>query len=217
MMKWLFVVLLLVCAGFFVLMQWGDEPTKGRSGPQPPLNAERIALRSSPASAPAPSSEPQPLVCMEWGEFTGEGLTRVTTALGALKLGDALSRRPVEHTIGYWVYIAPSKSQAEVDKKVARLKELNVPDYYVVHDDDKWHNAISLGMFHSQEAANSYRQTLMEQGAEGIKTGERSGKNTYTVFVLKNLNPTLSGKLTAMQRDFPDSQLQTVACGHDAK
>ena len=212
-MKWLFTVLLLLCAGFFAYMQWGGSSTKDQDGSQPPFNTDRITLLPS-AVPPAPVSAPESAVCMEWGDFSGEALKRASTALAALKLGDELSQRQVEHAFGYWVYLAPAKTKAETDKTITHLQELGVQDYFVIRDDEKWRNAISLGIFKTREAADNYLKNLTDKGVHSVQTGERTGKRTFTIFVLKNPSTTQVAKITLLQREYPGTQLQAAACGN---
>jgi hypothetical protein len=216
-MKWLFGVLLLASLIFFAVIQWsgtGAGDSKNLQ-PQPLLNAEKIkvlpVLVSAASSVQAPSVQ-IPSVCMEWGGFSGSELTRATAAMSALKLGNNLTQRQVEHTIGYWVYLPPLKNGAEVEKKVAQLKELGVEEYFVVQEAGKWRNAISLGVFKTEEAARKFRESIKTKGLESAKAGARTSKHMFTIFVLKDPDAGVTSKMTSLQKDFPDSELKAAAC-----
>ncbi|BBJ00291.1 hypothetical protein FGKAn22_19830 [Ferrigenium kumadai] len=239
-MRTLFWILLLGNVIFFAVMQWGglmagDEQA---AQPQPPLNAEKIRLADMPQSAPvaalpasvpasAPVAVPAPvevtpalrastkldmLACMEWGEFSGADLKRATAALGALRLGDRLNQRQVEQSIGYWVYIPPLKDKAAVAQKIAQLKARGIEEYFVVPDAGPWLHAISLGVFKTQEAAQSFLEGLRAKDVRSAQIGERASKLKMTVFVLNGLDGTAEAKLTAMQKDFSGSELKKVPC-----
>ena len=175
-----------------------------------------------PASTPVPASVPAPVAavtapskvpnCAEWGEFSGNDLTRAQQALSLMKLGDTLTQRAVEHNHGYWVYIPPLKKRANVEKKIAQLKERGIKDYFVVQEKGKWLNAISLGVFKSKEAAEKYIAMLRTKDVRTAKLGERVSKLKYTVFVLKDLDSGTADKLDALQKEFPDSELKLSAC-----
>lgn len=215
-MKWLFGLLLLASVAFFAFMQWGGAHSGDGKSLQahPPLNAEKIKLLPaviSPVSTVPPASQTAS-VCMEWGEISGNDLNRATAAISALKLANKPAQRQVEHTIGYWVYLPPLKNSAERDKKVAQLDELGVEEYFVVQDSGKWHNAISLGVFKTQEAAHRFRDSIKAKGLESAKAGARTGKQTSTVFVLKDPDAAVTAKMAALQKDFPDSELKATAC-----
>jgi hypothetical protein len=217
MMKWLFGLLLIVNLVFLVSMQWGGTwiGEGGNPQPQPPFNAEKIKLLA--ASLPVATRNNVELAvptCMEWGEFSDSNLARASAVLSALNLGNNLTQRQVEHAIGYWVYIPPLKTSAEVGRKVAQLKALGVEEYFVVTDAGKWHNAISLGMFKTAEAAHKFFGNLMAKGVKSAKVGERMSKHTFTVFVLKNPDAALTAKVVALQKDFADSELKAAACGN---
>lgn len=186
-----------------------------------------MSLTLSPVSSPANGSAPaasshveathvlqNDANCAEWGEFSGDDLGHALQALSAMKLGDKLSQRSVEHNHGYWVYIPPMKRHSEVERKIAQLKERNVKDYFVVQEKGKWLNAISLGVFKTQEAAQRYLATLRTKDVRTAKVGERVSKLKYTVFIMKGLDAGTADKIKTLQKDFPDSELKMSACGN---
>jgi hypothetical protein len=207
-MKWLFGLLLLASLAFFAFMQWGGAGDGKDPQPQPALNAEKIRLLPA-ASAVQPAVQ---AVCMEWGDFSGSQLSRASAALSALKLGNA--QRQVEHTIGYWVYIPPLKNSAEVEKKIAQIKEAGLEEYFVEQEAGKWQNSISLGVFKTEEAAHKFLESIKVKGMKSAKAGERTSKHMYTVFVLKNPDAGATAKMAILQKDFPDSELKAAACAN---
>lgn len=219
-MKWLFWLLLLASTGFFAFMQWGEALTgDGRSlQPQPPLNAEKIkllkALPAMQATASSHSVTPETanVACMEWGEFSGSDLERTTAALEKLKLGDSLTQRQVEHASGYWVYIPPLKTRADADRKIAQLNALGVAEHFIVQEAGKWHNAISLGIFKTEDAAQKFLESTREKGVKSALVGERMSKLVFTVFVLKNPDAGTTAKVVELQKEFSGSELKAAAC-----
>ena len=224
-MKWLFWLLLLASMIFFALIQWsglllGDGKNLQS---QPPLNAEKIKLlqtslapplaAQSAAQATAAQSATQTTAgCMEWGGFSGNDLTRATAALDALNLGDRLAQRQIEHTSGYWVYLPPLKTRADADKKVAQLKALGVEEYFILQEAGKWRNAISLGLFKTEEAAQKFLESIKNKGAKSDMMGERMSKFMLTVFVLKNPDAGVMAKVAELQNEFAGSELKATAC-----
>ncbi len=235
-MKWLFWLLLLASTIFFALIQWGGVLLGDGKNlqPQPPLNAEKIKLlRTPPAPSVAPSPAPtptppiaEPLVppppaqsavqataaCMEWSGFSGNDLTRATAALDTLKLGDKLTQRQVEHASGYWVYIPPLNTRADADRKVAQLKARGVEEYFIVQEAGKWRNAISLGVFRTEDAAQKYLESLRSKGVKSALAGERMSKFMLTVFVLRNPDAAVTAKMAELQNEFAGSELKAAAC-----
>jgi SPOR domain len=209
----------------------GMQPVSAPAASPPPASPG-IALTLSPPPASSVPSAPAvvPVVsapvavtlpappkgsnCAEWGEFSGDDLARAQQALAELKLGDRMTQRIIEHDHGYWVYIPPMKKRAEVEKKIAQLKEHGVQDYFVVQEKGKWLNAVSLGVFKTREAAQKYLETLRARKVLSAKLGERMSKLKFTVFAMKGLEAETIGKLKAIRKDFPDSELKVSACGN---
>jgi len=215
-MKWLTGLLLLICLAFFAFMQWNETGDSKNLQSQPPLNAEKIKLLPAVASsAPAAQSAVQAAsACMEWGEFSGNDLARATSALSALRLDNNLTQRQIEHISGYWVYIPPLANSAEVEKKIAQIKELGLGEYFVVQEAGKWQNAISLGVFKTAEAAHKFLESTLAKGVKSAKAGERMSKHMLTVFVLKDPDTGVMAKMASLQKDFPDSELKAAACAN---
>jgi hypothetical protein len=203
-----------------------NAPAKALPSPRP---ASEPVTAPAPVAAPSPSespSKPNPamdvaapaaakpgtLVCLEWGDFSGQDLARATAALSALQLADKLSRRQIEQDIGYWVYFPPLKNKAAVNRKIAEIRALGIREYFVVQASGRWHNAISLGVFKTQEAAQGFLHGLHAKGVHTAQVGERASKLKSTIFMLDRVDAATVSKLTAMQNDFPGSTLNNVPC-----
>lgn len=190
-----------------------------------PASAPVVIPVVQPASAPVPVP-PAPVVtmpaakavavktCMEWGEFSGSDLARSEKELAELKLADRLARRTVEYDRGYWVYIPPLASKEAVNRNIAAIRALGLEDFYVVRDTKQWYNAISLGVFKTEEAATSFQALLYKKGLRTTKVGERKRKLKFTVFVIRNVDATLAARLSAMRKDYAHSELKTVPCAN---
>jgi hypothetical protein len=230
-MKWIFGILLLACLALGAIMQWGATSSGDNKilQAQAPLYPEKIKLLlATPVSAvtaqssvptTAASTSPLPQAntsCVEWGDFAASDLAHVTTALNALQLGNTLSQREVLHANGYWVYLPPLNTSAEVARTVAQIKNLGLEEFYVVQDEGRWKNAISLGVFKSQDAANKFRDSLRAKGLKFASAGER--KSTHlTVFIIKTPGADVMEKITNMQKEFPEAKLKTTDCQQSIK
>lgn len=238
MTKWVLGLLLVMNIAFFALMRWGGVLTTDADVAviQAPLNADKIRLLSEPpptssavlamsAVAPALPFAPASILtselasvpkavksCLEWGEFSGRGLAEAQSSLAALKLGDKLSQRIVEHVSGFWVFIPPLKNSAEVQRKLLQLKKLGIEDHFVVQEEGEWQNTISLGVFRTEDAAQKFHESLREKGVRSAKVGERMSKLKFTVFILKDADAAVTDKLKALQKGFPDSELKSADC-----
>lgn len=177
----------------------------------PPAAARPIAMSPAAASAPAPADKPGAAVCMEWGEFSGAELNRASASLNALQLGKRLSRREIESSIGFWVYIPAIKGKTALNKKLAELKTLHV-EYFVEKKKGQEGGVISLGVFKTRDAAQRFLEKLRAKKIHSAKVGEKSGKSKASVFVLNGLDAPTSGKLAGLQKEFPGSELKSKAC-----
>lgn len=188
----------------------------------PTVSATTMAAVPIPVSAPAKQGTtiPAPVitnktdakVCFEWGEFSGTDLKRAEQALADMKLGDHLAQRTVEYNTGYWVHLPPVKNKTQLKRKIEQLKKLGVEDFYVMQEKPHWVNVISLGVFKTQEAADKYVISLKKKGVKSMTVGERKSKLRFVVFQLKQLNTEQSVHLNKLQKEFENSELNTVAC-----
>jgi hypothetical protein len=221
--KSLFYLLLLANIAFFGYMQL----MAGRNGEVPlahrqfysekikllnpnevltvPVLKPAVKLENAPAAAKPPA-------CLEWGAFTGPELARAQDALDKLQLGDRLSQRNSEETVGYWVYIPPLKTKKDAENKIGELKALGIGEYFLMQDNSPWRNAISLGVFKSEELARNYLAKLQAKGVKSAVIGERNHQIKRTLFQIRDAGEALANKLDELQRDFPGSDLKAVAC-----
>jgi hypothetical protein len=235
-MRWIFVCLVVINVVFFAVMQWGAPLLVDPSGQSASveINADKVKIMSPSAGVVASAvpvvttqltqsavavatsvKQVQPLVkqtCVEWGEFSGVDLQRAEKALAVIKLSEKPKRRLVDSVSGYWVYIAPLKTRAQAEQKITQLKERGVADFFVIQEAGVWQNAISLGVFKTEEAAKNYLAKLQQQGVRSATVGERAGKLKHTVFLLNHLDTVSSSQITALQKNFPESELKSVAC-----
>ena len=231
-MKWIFAILLVINILFFTVMQLnsshGREPMRGHE----PVKAEKIKLLAEPQKAPelalAMSESPvksgdgapveaKPEICLEWGQFSGDTLKRVTQALEKLQLGEKLIQRKAEKSGGYWVYVTPRKTLQEAQKKVDELKQLGVQESYIVREPSVMQYAISLGIFSTAEAAAKYLDQLREKGVKSAVSGPRTQEIDATVFQIKDSGESMTAQLTKLKLDFPGSELKAVECRKPVK
>lgn len=216
-MRLLFLLLLLANIAFAALIQLGAGTGNNAQIAQQQIHPEKIRL-VPPRRAAAPAEKVASKLaagmgaCVEWGAFAGNEMTRAVAALAKLELGDKLSQRSIEELPGFWVYIPPLKSRQDADKKISELKTLGVTDYFLVQDNSKWRNAISLGIFKTEEAANNRLQSLKDKGVRSAVMGEWTQKVNQVMFVVREPGDTVQVKLVELQREFPGSELKATQC-----
>lgn len=178
----------------------------------PPSAVPALVKQNASIPAPAITRKTDAKVCIEWGEFSGTDLKRAEHALVEMKLDDHLAQRTVEYNTGYWVHFPSVKSKAQLKRKVEQLKKLGIEDFYVMQEKPHWVNVISLGVFKTQEAADKYLTSLKKKGVRSAIVGERKSKLKFVVFQLKQLNAEQSEHLHKLQKEFENSELNTVTC-----
>lgn len=223
MMKWLVGILVAANLLLFAWMQWGSGLLSS-AGPEalPALHAEKITI--VPPAASTTVSAPLTLAteletpiksggqCLEWGEFSGRALELAQAEIGKLNLGAKVGTRTVEHDSGYWVYIPPLANAAEVRSKIEQLKKRGVDDYFVVQEEGEWHNAISLGVFRSETAAQRQWEHMRQQAVRSARVGPRTSRFKLTLFVFDQPDEATVARLRELSARFPDSELRSTDC-----
>ncbi len=224
-MRPLFLLLVLANVVFyayaFVARQQGSADSQI---PLLQINPEKIGIVK--ATATASSGKPKPAeqakvpppglaVCLEWGLFAGPDVARAAAAIARLELPQTLVQRVVADVGGYWVYIPPLKSKADVDKKIGELKALGVTDFFAVQDQTPWRNAISLGIFKSEEAAKSFLAGLRAKGVRSAIAERRENFLKQMAYFVREPGAAMVARLAELQREFPGSEIKAVACPPD--
>jgi hypothetical protein len=149
---------------------------------------------------------------VEWGVFSGPDVARADGALAALALpADVLQRRVVDID-GYWVHMPVMKTKPELDRKLGELKALGVADFYVVQDAGVWRNAVSLGLFKSEDAANAELERLRQRGVRSAQVTRREKFLKQVSYFVREPNTATIARISELQRDFPAAELKAVSC-----
>ena len=214
-MKWLFLLLVLVNLGFAGYMQLiQGEPSKDAQLLQQQIHADKVKLVDPETFAlqTAVEDKPEIATCLEWGSFSGDDLKRAETALAELQLGDKLKRRELTEASEFWVYVPPALSRADVEAKVAQLDKLGVTERFIIQENAEWRNAISLGVFKSEEAAKNYLATLQAKGVRSAQVSAYKGQVKHVVFSIREPNEASVRKLTEIKQGFPNSTMSAAHC-----
>ncbi len=227
-MRAFFLLLVLANVAFFAYGRVALESAGPESRiPQLQVAAERIRLVNTAERAPAgkprtpgkaaPSAPPKtacavPAACLEWGNFAGPGAAKAELALAELQLAPGRIERVVVDAGGYWVYIPPLKTRSDADRKVRELRDLGVTEFFVVQDAGQWRNAISLGIFRTEEAAQAFLAGLKQQGVRSAIAARRENFLKQVVFYVREPGEAAVAQLALIQQDFPGSEIRAVPC-----
>jgi hypothetical protein len=213
-MRLLFLLLLIVNLGFFVYHHYLDEPADAAAQiASLQVSPEKIRMiAANGAAVAAASNATPPAACVEWGVFSGPDVARADGALAALALpADVLQRRVVDID-GYWVHMPVMKTKPELDRKLGELKALGVTDFYVVQDAGVWRNAVSLGLFKSEDAANAELERLRQRGIRSALVTRREKFLKQVSYFVREPNTATIARISELQRDFPAAELKAVGC-----
>jgi hypothetical protein len=218
-MRALFFVLVLANVAFFAYVNWLRAPDgSAELIPKLQVNPERIKIMA-PSEKVRIGSARRASACLEWGLFAGADVARADTAVATLQLPGVMIQRAVADADGYWVYLPPMKTKTEVDKRVAALKARGVKDFYVVQEAGQWRNAISLGIFKSEDTARSMAAKLKDSGVQGVALDRRENMLRQVVYFVREPDPAAVARLAELQRDFPGTEVKAGPCppgGRDA-
>ncbi|HZP94029.1 MAG TPA: SPOR domain-containing protein [Burkholderiales bacterium] len=208
-MRWIFALLLLLdaaLAGYIYLQR--TRPNPDAQLPRLQMNADQIRILPGP---PKPA-KPAAAMCLEWRSFDPSELARARAALEPLALGERLSSREVAITAGWWVYMPPQNTQAAMEKKASELRDLGVTEFFPVTEPGRWRYAISLGIFRSEAAAQTYLLQLRSRGVRSALVGAREQRVTQTALVIREPNAEESAKLIELSAGYPGTELRAAEC-----
>jgi hypothetical protein len=139
-------------------------------------------------------------------------VARAEAALAELQLAPGQVERAVIDAGGYWVYIPPARSKSEADRKVRELRELGVTEFFVVQDAGQWRNAISLGIFRTEEAAQAFLAGLRQRGVRSAIAARRENFLKQVAFYVREPSEATIARLTLLQEEFPASEIRAGPC-----
>ena len=225
-MRALFLLLILANLLFFAYVQVaGEEASIASRIAALQINPERIRI-SGRGDAPAAEAAKQtgqksippvlapkaPAACLEWNNLGGPDVAQAENALAALGIEPGRIERVIADADGFWVHMPPLPSKADVERKIGELKALGVREFFVVQEPGTWHNAISLGIFRSDEAANVFLASLRQRGVRSAIVTRREKLLKQVMFYIREPDEPLVAKLAEIQRDFPGTSIRAAAC-----
>ena len=205
-MRALFFLLLVVnlaVAGYAFLAPRRSSPDAELLVQQ--MNADRVRI-VPPRPAPV---APRKVVCMEWGNVPESEMPPARAALEQLQLGERLTVLDIAPTPGWWVFIPPLNNRAEVEKKITELESLGVKEYYTIEAAGPMRNAVSLGMFSTEEGANNFLAGLRAKGVRSARVAEREHRRA---FVVREPDAQTAARLGEIKSSFPGTELKTLDC-----
>ncbi len=170
------------------------------------INADQVKqLRDAPVPPNSAAA-----ACLEWGPLAAAELARAREELTKLKI-EKTSVRESPGTMVWWVHLPPSKSRDEAERRVRDIEELGVRDARVVNDEG-WRNAVSLGIFRSEEAANAYQVRMREIKVRNTAIVQRSDLVKFSTIAISEPTPDSAARIVEIAAGFAGSEVKAAAC-----
>lgn len=125
-----------------------------------------------PALVPAPSPAP-PALCHVWADLGASEADRLAQRLRRIGITAARSRS--ETPEAWWVRIPPQRNRSEAERRVVELNLLGVSDTFIVQESGPNQNAVSLGLFKTENRARILLGQLRAKGVENAGIEPRMG------------------------------------------
>lgn len=193
-------------------LQIAPEKIKQLRAPEPAPPGKSRGTGKAIPPAPPRAAAAAPTACLEWGLFAGPAVAKAESGLARLELPASQIERTVADAGGYWVYMPPLKTKAEIDRKINELKGFGITEFFVVQDAGQWKNSISLGIFRTEEAAQGFLAKLKDRGVRSAIAARRENFLKQVAFHVREPSPATVAKLAELQKEFPGTEMKAGPC-----
>jgi hypothetical protein len=145
--------------------------------------------------------------CVEFSGIAAADAFRAREAFAALQLGNRVTERRIEEITRHWVFIPAIRDRRAAEARMAEIRRQGVADLSMRPD-----NAISLGVFSTEEAARRFLGSLEAKGIRGAEQGPFTRDLREVVMLVREPDSELLARLALLQRDFQGTQLRAVPC-----
>lgn len=145
--------------------------------------------------------------CVQFAGIAPADAQRAHDAFAALQLGPRLTESRVEEITRYWVFVPAAADRRAAEAATAELRRRGVSDISLRPD-----NAISLGVFSTEEAARRFLATLEAKAVRNAEYGPFARDLRELVMLVREPDTELVARLTILQREFAGSQMRAVPC-----
>ncbi|MCL2297394.1 MAG: SPOR domain-containing protein [Proteobacteria bacterium] len=221
-MRFLLIFLLIANLALFLYVRGEDAPP---APSPPPFADDKIVLIKSldenepvPAAAPAaPAASPPPsapaTACLQWGPVADVLLDSARAALSRVPdIGAYQETRQQGPARSWLVSIDGFNNRNAAINRANELRRQGINDVSVLEPPESGSTyALSLGVFSSEQGAQSRLAALNEKKINNVKVTPRGGVVSI-FFVVSNATPALEQHLRELMPRFVDSAVQSIAC-----
>jgi hypothetical protein len=146
--------------------------------------------------------------CVEFGPIGPNDVPRAEDAIAALQAGLKVDGRRPEESAGWWVYIPPLANRPAANQRIAELRRLGIEDFFVIPEDPKFRNAISLGVFRTEDAAKARFDALQKRGVRDAILAERDASARRVYLQMHMVTEPLRARIGELRSAFPGSDVR---------
>jgi hypothetical protein len=216
-MRFLFFLLLVINGALAAHIWLSESRGPGEDPKKREINPDAMKLVAVTDPKAAASSAARVNAAKQLAESVAQGACvelavkptdapKVQQSLAELNLGDRLSERKLEEVSRWWVFV-PAGPRAAQDTLVASLKRQGIKDISLQAD-----NAISLGVFSSEEAAAKQLAEVQGKGARSAQKAPRSTQVKEQLFIVREPDTNLVARLTLLSAELAGSNLKAATC-----
>jgi hypothetical protein len=209
----LFLILLCANAAFFAWRYYVEQLAPPKSDPlAQQIEPERVRI-VLPDELPRVAASRRQAACVELGPIAAVDGARAEEAVNALAAGLQVSSRKADEPARWWVYVPPAATRAAAVQRIAELRKQGVEDSSLVNDDPQWRNAVSLGVFRSEEAATKRLEDLRRRGVRGAEMAARDAPGARVYIQLRDAPEPVRARLGEVRERFPGAELRECPGG----
>ncbi|MFT4102410.1 MAG: hypothetical protein QM674_15495 [Burkholderiaceae bacterium] len=186
------VLLLLIVANTLAFLWWRGSVDDFLGSPREPDRVARQinpdALKIVPPSrtpgADGRSDAAAPRACIELGPMEEARAARLREFIDGTDGVVTGRAEPIESQAVWMVYANAAESVSAGQRRVAELQRAGIMDIYLMPD-GPFRNAISFGLFRTEEAARAHGQALGRQGVKGVRITRRNPTEVRSMVELR--------------------------------
>jgi hypothetical protein len=145
--------------------------------------------------------------CVELGPIAAGDAVRAEEAVSGIAAGLRVSQRRVDEAGRWWVFVPPLATRQAATQRIAELRRQGIEDSSLISDDPQWRNAISLGVFRSEDAANKRADELRKRVVRGVEAAPHEGPGARGTFSSATRR-SRRGKLAELKESFPGAEIR---------
>lgn len=198
-MKTVFVILFLLNIIVFIAMPFFSEK-KPNAAPTM-LNAEKIILL------------PVNNDCLEWGNFYEEQIQYADNVMKETYPELSYEWENVGAALKYWLVIPALPNKEATNRMINKLRNFGIASFRVKKTEERWKNAISLGIYDDKQQAIKQLEEIEKKGISNavIEDYEVELKK----IVIDQSNFTIKEQLQKTAEQLEGTQIISIQCNSD--